>query len=127
MPARGEDDVIRYFAAGINLKALAQTLVVPARAGRLFIPTQAFLHLTTVAVYAVTAAILRLGNNGTFDNAAPLIVVPLTLLTDSLLPIPLAALPAAINIGATGISVDVQTAGAATTLTGTVHLMGIVV
>lgn len=127
MPARGEKDLIRYFAPLINLKATGQTLVVPVLAGRKFIPTACYLHLTTVTAYAVTAAIVRVGNNGTFDNVAPLATVALTLVTDKFISLPLAATPAAIDINATGISVDVQTAGAATTLTGTLHLVGVLV
>lgn len=127
MPSRGETDIIRYFSSGINLKATGQTLIVPALTGRKFLPMLAYLHLTTVDTYAITAAVVRLGNNGTFDNVAPLAAVGLTLVTGGILSVPLAALLTAIDIGSTGVSLDVQTAGAATTLTGTVHIVGIVV
>lgn len=127
MPARGEFDIVRYFASAINLKATGQTLVIPALAGRKFVPIQAILHLTNVNAYAVTAAVVRLGNNGTFDNVCPLFTVALANVTDNTPTVPLVGTVKAIDIGATGISLDVQTAGAATTLTGTIHLMGILV
>ena len=127
MPARGEHDLVRYLTTGINLKATGQTLMVPVQPGRKFLPTAVYLQLTTVTAYAVTAAIVRLGNNGTFNNVAPLLTVVLTSTTDQIIAIPLNAIPSAIDIGSTGISLDVQTAGAATTLTATLHVVGILI
>jgi hypothetical protein len=113
-----------FKVAGINLLATGQTLVVPAASGRKWIPLSVRTRLASLTGVFVVAPIVRLGNNGSFDNMAPLFTVA-ALAVDGVDVVPIVTAVTAVNIGSTGISLDVQTAGTvATVATADVFVLG---
>lgn len=97
-----------YKFAGINGLNLGQTIIVPSRTSKRFIPVSALVELATISG-AGTVPSIRLGSNGSWDNLAA--IVALTGLTTQyqLFPLTLAN-TTSLDVGSTGISVDVQTA-----------------
>lgn len=113
-----------YKAANVNGLATGQTVVVPVRTGKRFIPTRVVVELVSVSG-AGTVPSLRVGNNGSFDNA-----VSTTALTNldtqyETLNLSLISPLSSIDVNANGISVDVQTAATGySTYTMNVYVSG---
>lgn len=114
-------------ARGIDLKTAAQIVLIPAQSGRLFLPRAAFVYVATLTGVLAVAPILRIGNNGTFTNVAPVVTLTAAIaLQIFAIPLVAGASLLSIDIGTVAISVDVQTPATATTMTGDVYLEGIV-
>ena len=110
-----------------DLKVSGPTLIVPPQSGRVFIPLRAFLRIRTVSALTVPP-ILRLGNNGNRDNIAPLLALTGAVAGQVFtMPLTTGVNALAIDIGTTGISIDVQTAATATTMTADVFIDGQIV
>lgn len=119
--------MVALLAVGVDLKNLGQTVIVPVKTGKRFIPRAIFLRITASTALTV-APIVRAGNNGSFNNVAALttltsaateMIMPLTLVTGTSL--------VTIDLGTTAISLDVQTAATATTLTADVYGEGYII
>jgi hypothetical protein len=116
-----------YVVGSINLLATGRTLVVPVLVSSRFIPTGALLRLTTVTGAIVGAPVVRLGNNGAFNNIAPLRTL-VSAAAQAVEVVPLNTQITAVDVGTTGISLDVQTAGTGSSvLIGEIIVSGIFV
>ena len=116
-----------FKTSGISLLTAVQTVVVPAQVGKLFIPRDISIRLTTVTGAIIIAAIVRLGNNGSFSNVAPLRTL-ISSAAQNVEIVPLLTQINAIDVDATGISLDVQTiATGATVLIAECVISGLVV
>lgn len=111
--------------SAVNVLATGQTLILPAITGKKFIPTQILIEMNSLTG-VLTVPIVRLGNNGSFNNVAPLFTCTGIGTVGNILTITLNTIPTTIDIGSTGISFDVQTAGiVASVATVNVFLFGI--
>lgn len=119
----------KYTASGIDLLATGATLLVPASAGKLFIPHRAILHVRALTGVLLAGAVVRVGNSANKDNVCALFTLLTTLVVNGLVDVPLLAVPSfqAVDVNSTGISFEVQTAGTATAWTADVHLHGVLV
>lgn len=119
---------LMHKVTGVNLLATSVTSIIPVMASpSRFIPTRAIIQLTSVTG-ALTAAIVRIGNNANHDNVAPLFTLTGLTVVNNTLTIPLVSTVASIDMSATAISFEVQTAGGvATVAAADVYLFGIVV
>lgn len=117
---------IVWTAYPVDLLATGQTSIIPVQpAGNRFIPTRVVIELTAVTG-ALGAPIVRLGNNGTWDNIAPLATLTGLNTQYETISIPLNTPVNSIDLSATAISFDVQTAGTVATIaTASVYLIGI--
>jgi hypothetical protein len=104
-----------FIQRDIDLLTTGQTVVIPSETGGRFYAFQIFIELTDKTGATIVTPIVRIGNNGSFDNLVSLYTLtnltavnkleqPTLLITDS------------IDIGSTGISIDVQTAGTGSTV-----------
>ncbi len=116
-------EMVRWRVAVVDLKAAASTLVVPVYTGITWVTRAIIVVPRTVTAFTV-AAVVRVGNNGTHDNVAPLFAVPNTTVANQIVTVPLVAVPLAIDVGTTGISFEVQTGATATTLLADVFIEG---
>lgn len=121
----GENSFVRV-VTGINLLATGQTTVVPTFTGGSFVTIAAFVEVATKTGAVVVAPIIRIGNNGTFDNLAPLFTIPGATAARVVLPMTLASPSSSLDIGTNAIKIDVQTAGTgAAVLTANIYILGI--
>jgi hypothetical protein len=112
-------------ATGINLLATGQTTLVATSSALSFIPYSAMIELTAVTG-VLTVPVVRIGNNGTFSNLAPLFTTTGLTTVRTILTIPLVTTVLSIDIGSSAIKFDVQTAGlVASVATANVYLFGI--
>jgi hypothetical protein len=119
-------NTVRYFETGIDLRATGSTLVVPAIAGRKFIPIQVRLHLTALIGVPVAGSV-RVGNDGSHVNVAPAFTTTVAAV-DAVDTLPLVTALTAIDLNTTGISAEVVTAiTVATIATATIHVIGILI
>lgn len=104
------------FFRKITVSALStgQTVIIPINNGGSsavrFIPEYARARLKTITGVLSTAAIIRIGNSGSFDNVAALTTLTALSTVNNLLNMTLAATLSSVDISSTAISVDVQTA-----------------
>lgn len=118
---------LQWRAYPIDLLTTGQTTIIPVQGtGDRFIPTHAYIELITVTG-ALTAPIIRIGNNGSFNNVAPLFTCTGLTAQYNVLAIPLVATLNSIDLSATAIKVDVQTAGGVATIAvANVVLLGVI-
>lgn len=118
---------VQWRAYPVDLLTTGQTVILPVQnnADR-FIPTHAYIELVTVTG-ALTAPIIRIGNNGSFNNVCPLFTCTGLTTQYNVLSIPLVTSLNSIDVSATAISVDVQTAGGVATIAvANVVLLGVI-
>ena len=110
----------------IDLLATGQTIIIETETSARFYPFQICIELTSKTGAIVVTPIVRLGSNGTWDNLAALTTMT-NLTAVNKMEMPTVIVTDSIDISATGISIDVQTAGTgATVLKAQVIIHGII-
>lgn len=101
--------------------SMGQTTIIPVNNGGStnvrYIPQFARVRLVSITGALLTGAILRIGNNGSFDNISALTTLTSLSTANVLLPMTLAATLSSIDLSSSAIVVDVQTAATGTVLT----------
>lgn len=98
-----------FIARNINLLATGQTLVAAAQTGKKLVPVCAYLRVVSLTGVVAVAPIVRLGNNGSFNNVAALFTM-VAAAVDAVDSVPLVTSLTAVDVGSAGVSADVQTA-----------------
>ena len=119
-------------ATGINLLATGQTTLVainngsPTLTNLTFVPFAAYIELTAVTGI-LTVPIIRIGNDGSFSNVAPLFTCTGLTAVRNMLQIPLVGSLVSVNINSAAIKADIQTAGlVASVATAAIYLYGVI-
>ncbi len=114
-----------YEILGVNLKSATGTLIVPAQAGKLFIPRLAFAKIATRTGSGSLPSV-KIGNGGTWDVHAAAALGTSAHVATELVELALDGTSRmfAFDIGTTGISVTVTAASTYTTHTADFYLEG---
>jgi hypothetical protein len=116
-----------FRAIGVNLKSAAGTIIIPALAGKFFVPRQAFAVMVTRTGSGVVPS-FKIGNAGTFDIHAAGALGNSAHLAGEVIEIPIdgTSRTPRVDIGTTGISVTITVASTFTTDTADFYLEGYV-